>query len=106
MSGRPWLEALKVMMRERSADTHEAPKKISKTLPLEGCERCKSLADGATRAMDTRIAEKVRGSWEEEERNLIAASWQPKERDGLLIWANPETGFYYSQEVALHLLKR
>ena len=41
------------------------------------------------------------------ERRLIAAGWTPKDRCGpleLTIWANPETGFYCSQEVALHRL--
>ncbi len=36
---------------------------------------------------------------------LLAAGWKPKERGRLLIWANPETGFYCSQEVALHRLE-
>ena len=40
----------------------------------------------------------------DEERRLIAAGWSPKERGGLVIWVNPETGFYCSQEVALHRL--
>ncbi len=40
----------------------------------------------------------------DEERRLIAAGWSPKERGGLVIWADPETGFYSSQEVALHSL--
>ena len=35
---------------------------------------------------------------------LLAAGWEPKERMGLVIWANPETGFYCSREVALHRL--
>ena len=106
MSGRPWLETLKATMRERHADTDTPPEKISETLPSEGCERCESLPDEATPVVDVRTDEKVRGSWGEEERRLIAASWKPKERGGLIIWANPETGFYFSQEVALHRLKR
>jgi hypothetical protein len=43
----------------------------------------------------------------EDERRLLAAGWLPKERCGpleLTIWANPATGFYCSQEVALHRL--
>ena len=40
----------------------------------------------------------------DEERRLLAAGWSPKERGGMLIWANPQTGFYCSQEVALHRL--
>jgi len=39
-----------------------------------------------------------------DERRLIAAGWEPKERMGLVIWANPETGFWCSREVALHRL--
>lgn len=44
---------------------------------------------------------------EDDERRLLAAGWTPKERCGplrLTIWAKPETGFYYCQEVALHRL--
>ena len=55
--------------------------------------------------VDMRTAEKIRGSWGEEERRLIAAGWEPKERGGRLIWANPQTGFYCSQEVALRRLE-
>lgn len=43
-----------------------------------------------------------------DERRLIAAGWTPKDRCGplgLTIWANPETGFYCGQEVALHRLE-
>ena len=39
-----------------------------------------------------------------DERRLLAAGWEPKERMGLTIWANPDTGFYCSQGVALHRL--
>jgi hypothetical protein len=103
MSSRPWLEALKDAMREGCADFDETPQKISESLPSKGCE---SLADGPMPLVDMQTAEKLSGSWGEEERGLIAAGWKPKERGGLVIWANPETGFYYSQEVALHLLKQ
>jgi hypothetical protein len=106
MSSRPWLEALKDAMREDSADIDETPEKISESLPSEGCERCESLADGPMPVVDMQTVEKLSDSWEVEERGLIAAGWKPKERGRLVIWANPETGFYYSQEVALHLLKR
>jgi hypothetical protein len=74
-------------------------------LPSEGCERCECPADVPPPLVDTQTAEKVRGSWGEEERRLIAAGWEPKERGGLVIWANPETGFYCSQEVALYRLE-
>lgn len=106
MSARPWLEALKGTIRERSADTGETPEENTEALPLEGCKRCESLGDAPPPALDIRVAEKVRSSWGEEERGLMAAGWKPKERGGLVIWANPETGFYCSQEVALHRLKQ
>ncbi len=40
----------------------------------------------------------------DDERRLLAAGWEPKERMGLVIWANPETGFYGSRDIALHRL--
>ena len=101
MSNRPWLEALKDAIRENSADTDETLEKIAEALLLE---RCESLADEPTPVVDVRTDEKVRGSWGEEECGLIAAGWKPKERGGLVIWANPQTGFYCSQAVALHRL--
>ncbi len=60
MSGRPWLEALKAMMREQGADTDKRPEKILEALPPEGCER---LADAPTPSGDPRTVAKVRGSW-------------------------------------------
>jgi hypothetical protein len=51
----------------------------------------------------------ARAARTEDERRLIAAGWSPKERCGplgLTIWANPETGFYCSREVALLRLER
>ena len=35
---------------------------------------------------------------------LSAAGWEPKERCGKVIWKRPDNGFYYSQEMASHLL--
>jgi len=105
MSGRPWLEALKATVRARDADTDETPENKSEALPPEGCERCETLADVPPPVVDMQTAEKVRGSWGDEERRLIAAGWKPKERGGLVVWAHPETGFYCSQEVALHRLE-
>ena len=93
------------VLKEFGAHTEERSEKILEALPSEGCERCESPADVPPPLVDTQTAEKVRGSWGEEERRLIAAGWEPKERGGLVIWANPETGFYYSQEVALYRLE-
>jgi hypothetical protein len=105
MSGRPWLEALKVTIRERGAHTEKPLEKILEALPSEGCKRCENPADGPPPLVETQTAEKIRGSWGEEKHRLIAAGWEPKERGGHLIWANPETGFYFSQEVALYRLE-
>ena len=102
MSGRPWLKALKATITERTAATNETPKKTSEALRSV---RCESPADVPPPVADILTADKVRGSWGEEERNLIGAGWEPKERGGLVIWANPDTGFYCSQEVALHRLE-
>ena len=41
-----------------------------------------------------------------ETRKLLAAGWEPKERCRKTIWESPDTGFYYSQEMALYLLKK
>jgi hypothetical protein len=106
MSGRPWLKALKEAMRERSAATDEISEKISEGLPPEGCERCKSPTEVLSPVMNRRTAEKVRDSWGEEERRLIAAGWEPKRRCGKIIWKHPDSGFYVSQEVATHFLSR
>jgi len=35
---------------------------------------------------------------------LSAAGWEPKERCGKVIWKRPDNGFYFSQEMASHLL--
>ena len=102
MSDRPWLKVLKATIRERTAATNETPKKTSEALRSV---RCESPADVPPPVADILTADKVRGSWGEEERNLIGAGWKPKERGGIVIWANPETGFYCSQEVALHRLE-
>ena len=46
-----------------------------------------------------------RGSEEARER-LFAAGWEPRIRDGLLVWRRPGgRGSWYSQEVALELLE-
>lgn len=35
---------------------------------------------------------------------LSAAGWEPKERCGKVIWKHPGNGFYFSKEMASHLL--
>jgi hypothetical protein len=39
-----------------------------------------------------------------EARRLVASGWKPKVRLGKTIWQRPDTGFWVSQEMALHLL--
>jgi hypothetical protein len=97
MSGRHWLEALKIVLRERNADAEETPENLSEALSLG---RRENVADGPTLVVD----EKVGGSWVEDERRLIAAGWEPKERCGKTIWKRPDNGFYCSQETAAHFL--
>jgi len=38
-------------------------------------------------------------------RKLESAGFKPKERCGRIIWQKPDTGFWVSQEMALHLLE-
>jgi hypothetical protein len=40
-----------------------------------------------------------------EGRRLEAAGFKPKERGGKIIWQRPDTGFWVSHEMALHLLE-
>jgi hypothetical protein len=39
-----------------------------------------------------------------EARRLVASGWKPKVRFGKTIWQRPDTGFWVSEEMALHLL--
>ena len=40
-----------------------------------------------------------------EYRRLLDAGWVPRVRRGKTIWASPQTGFWYSEEVAFELLR-
>ena len=40
-----------------------------------------------------------------EHRLLLAAGWASKTRGGKVIWASSQTGFWYSEEIALELLR-
>ncbi len=42
---------------------------------------------------------------EAEQRELKAAGWEPKERNGETVWRNPERGLWYPQGVAITLLR-
>jgi hypothetical protein len=99
MGGRPWLEALKEHCdrREQGRGTRDAIfADAPDDEPTKPTKACTPVVDiDAARAGFAR---------DDDERRLLAAGWEPKERMGLVIWANPETGFYCSQEVALHRL--
>jgi hypothetical protein len=42
----------------------------------------------------------------EERRDLEEAGWQMEERQGEMIWRNPESGHLYPQSAAIDLLRR
>jgi|SRR5215217_4201910 len=67
---------------------------------------CGKTAVGARE--DRNLAETVckRPTLDTVVRKLLAGGWEPKERCGKLIWKHPDNGFYYSQEMAVHLLDR
>ena len=107
MNGRPWLETLKKSVAEEASQESDHPPKETSKVPGRVLTKPTILSRsvGETQdILDTRTARAVSISGEDE-RRLVAAGWEPKERCGLIIWANPETGFYCSQEVALHRLE-
>jgi hypothetical protein len=56
-------------------------------------------------ATDIHIARQSRSiQLDPEGRRLNTAGFEPKERGGKIIWQRPDTGFWVSQEMALHLL--
>ena len=66
----------------------------------------KEPASPASPVADMRTA-RAKTSRTEDERRLLATGWSPKDSCGplnLTIWADPSTGFYCSQEIALHRL--
>ena len=107
MNGRLWLEALKKSVAEEVSEEPDCqPIETSKapdgaltkpTILSRGAGQTQNVTDTWTTGVGS-----ING---EDERRLIAAGWEPKERCGLIIWASPETGFYCSQEVALHRLE-
>lgn len=61
-------------------------------------------SEAATDARTTRQSGAVRLT--SDGRRLKAAGFEPKMRGGKVIWQRPDTGFWFSQEIALHLLER
>lgn len=96
-----WLDALKVTLEEEPRrpreDSHEP-----RPSTMQKVQKPREEAGGEV--VDIRTARAPRDG---DERRLLAAGWRPKHGCGPLgitIWASPETGFYCSQEVALHRL--
>jgi hypothetical protein len=48
----------------------------------------------------------VSGEREAERRELEAAGWEPVEREGVVVWENPRSGYFYPQFAAMRLLGR
>ena len=45
------------------------------------------------------------GSRQTEHRELLAAGWEPEEREGETVWRNPENDLWYPHGVAIAILK-
>lgn len=96
-----WLDALKETIEEEPRFPREDSGKPTATT-VQNVRKPQEEAGGEVVYLDA-----ARVLWGEDERRLLVAGWSPKERCGpleLTIWANPETGFYCSQEIALHRL--
>ncbi len=99
---KPWLDALKETIGEEPRSPREDPGKPA-TATMQKVQKPCEVSRGEIVSIEpTRSVQRSR-----DERRLLAAGWSPKDRCGplkLTIWASPETGFYCSQEVALHRL--
>lgn len=100
MSAKSWLGALKEAVGEAPEAAPQSPREGSRKPIPTTVQKVRNPRDGAGCEVVVDI-NTARAPRDEEERRLVAAGWEPKERMGLLIWANPETGFYCSREVAL-----
>ena len=96
-----WLDALKGTLEEEPCRPSEDSREPSPPT-IRKVQKPREEAGG--KVADIRTARPCFAARDEGERRLIAAGWEPKERMGLIIWASPRTGFYCSQEVALHRL--
>lgn len=82
------LARLKQLASERS--THD---EISETLV--------QVTDKADkRPIKNNVVKLHAPSVNDHDEDLASADWHPKERCGKTIWRHPETGFYYSEEMA------
>ncbi len=96
-----WLNALKEIIEEEL----QSPRKDLEKPTAATMQNVQKLREKTVSGVaDLEAIRVLRGK---DERRLLAAGWSPKEQCGplaLTIWANPETGFYCSQEIALHRL--
>lgn len=93
-----WLDALKETLEEKPQLPRENSENLKATT-VQNVRKSEEKAGGEGIDINTTYVPRT-----EDERHLLADGWSPKERMGLTIWANPESGFYFSQEVALHYL--
>lgn len=101
MSAKSWLGTLKETIEvERQSAREESREPTPPTV-----QKVRKPGEGTgAKVVDITTVRHGFSPRDEEERRLLAAGWTPKERMGLVIWAHPETGFYYSREVALRRL--
>lgn len=105
MSGRPWLEALKKSATKEVSESSSHEREKLSNAPGKALTKPTKLSRPAGEVQNVTDIRTARALWGEAEHRLLAAGWSPKERCGplgLTIWANPKTGFYCSQEVALY----
>ena len=96
-----WLEVLKETIEEKPRLPREDSEK-SKTTTVQNVQKVrKAEHEAGGEVVDLDVARTLRS---EDECSLLAAGWSATECMGLTIWANPKTGFYCSQEVALYRL--
>ena len=101
MSAKSWLKALKATIEEEPRPPRDESRE---PIPPTVQKVRKPRGGAGGKVADTRTARPGFSPRDEEERRLLAAGWKPKERMGLVMWADPETGFYCSRKVALHRL--
>ena len=107
------LERLSVELRVAGGDLeYEGPEKAITPELLERlkaykadliaiCTKAETVAEeGRKHSEDVRM----QATADPEACKLSAAGWEPKERCGKVIWKRPDNGFYFSQEMASHLL--
>ena len=85
MLGRWWLDLGRYLdIARRVSEGQTTPAVDEDLMPDGGCER------------SAKSPEHLR---------LLAAGWVLKVRSGKTIWASPQTGFWYCEEMALQLLR-